>query len=204
MVTPQTCTADTNKLWGFLPQFVRINDQANGYQFLSWLDGICQQQQIIDDLCRDTPTALGWSIILDVGRCPTYALPWLGQLVGVRFSSLILGNDNAMRSAIIAKGGFGRGTVAAITAIASPYLGPTGYVNIIEQHPDPYSLTIQIFGAVGALSYADLAVQNPTYADVATAYPYYDDMNSSQAEAVIAAAIQAAIPAGLVANIVFE
>jgi len=209
MLNPSTCAADTLKLWKFLPPFLQTQDAANNYTFLTWLDGIGQQQQILDNLLRDdTQGNPGWSIVLDVTRCPTYALPWLAQFVGVRFNGATVGNDALMRQAIVNKTGFSRGTPAAIVAAVTPYLGTTGFVNIIERSPDAYSLTIQIHGALGVLDYAQLAKQYPWYTsaggtpNVDGSFPTYASFPNNT-QAMVTAVVQAAIPAGLVANIVF-
>lgn len=209
MVNPDTCAADTLKLWSFLPPFLQDQDATNDYLFLSWLDGIGQQQQIIDTLVRDEPPNPGWSIVLDITRCPTYALPWLGQFVGVRFTGTTIGNDTAMRNAILARGNFSRGTPTAIISSALPFLEIIGgMVNVIERYPDPYSLLVQISGDLNALTYADLAEQYPWYSNaggtpsLSGTFATYADFPQSN-EAIVTAAVLAAIPAGLVATVVF-
>lgn len=208
-VTPTTCAPDTLVLWHFLPQFLKDADAANDYLFLTWLDGMGQQLQILDNLCRDDAGGQpGWSILLDVGRCPTYALPWLAQFVGVRFNGAQLASDSAMRTAILAEGNFKRGTVAAIQAAAAPYLAPGGYVNIIERYPDAYSLTVQVFGDLNAATYAELTLEYPTYNLLVPgnppypALPYYSSFPHSN-QSTVTAAIEAAIPAGLVTTVVY-
>lgn len=154
---------DTLRLWSYLPQFVQEGDAASGYQFLRWLDGIGQQQQIIDTLCRDQGPNPGWSILLDVTRCPTYALPWLAQFVGVRFSSTQT-TDAAQRSAIIGEQGFNRGTVSAIQAVALQYLKPGYSVTVVERTNFPRSI-----------SYAEVDSTYPIYIDVDEAFPRYNN-----------------------------
>jgi|SRR6185437_4019624 len=209
MVTPSTCAPDTLKLWGFLPPPLQITDEANNYTFLTWLDGIGQQQQIIDNLIRDQGANPGWSIVLDVTRCPTYALPWLAQFVGVRFTGPVLGNDSLMRNAIVAKNGFNRGTPGSIVAAVTPFLDPaTGFVNVIENYPDPYSLTVQIFGDLGAMDYAELAKAYPWYTsaggspNLSSSFPTYGNFPANN-QALVTAIVQAAVPAGLVCTVVF-
>ena len=218
MASPPTVSQATTTLYSFLPQFVQDNDAAGGWQFLTWLDGIGQQQQLIDNLCRDTESGIGWSVVLDVSRCPTYALPWLAQFVGVRFTGAQLNDDYMMRSAILAKGNFARGTVAAIVAAVTAALGSAGgTVKVIERvnaagQPDPYALTIVSQDAGGDLAYSELPgyVANalslapgvdPTNANVATVFPNYNNFPVSTSAARTAAAL-AAIPAGLVATVV--
>lgn len=209
MVNPQTCAPDTLRLWSFLPPFLQDTDEQNNYTFLTWLNGIGQQQQLIDTLVRDEPPNPGWSIVLDVTRCPTYALPWLAQFVGVRFDGDTLANDAAMRNAILNKGNFSRGTVSAITAAAVPFLDPvTGFVRVIERYPDPYSLLIEVGGDLNSMTYSELALQYPWYTNaggtpsVSGTFPTYNSFPTSN-QATVTAAIQSVIPAGLVATVVF-
>lgn len=60
--------------------------------------------------------APGWSQVLDINRCPDYALPWLAQFVGAE----ILPGSNMNRQQMVQKikqrAGFDRATVAAIVA----------------------------------------------------------------------------------------
>lgn len=207
-ITPENASPDTLELYSYLPQFLQDTDAENHYTFLSWLEGIGSQQQIIDDLCRDTPEAIGWSTIFNVGTCPTYALPWLAQCVGVRFPGTLT-SDALQRQAILAQAGMKRGTVAAIQAAILPYLGSNGSVQIIERYPDPYSLTIVYGDNDGSLTYSELAVQKPLYAEIpetnvpvgTPGYPNYNDF-PVQTGASVAAVALAAVPAGLIATVI--
>jgi hypothetical protein len=186
-------TADALRLWQATGP-IATWDEQNGSPLLAWLAGPGTVLQVLDDLCRDTPTGPGWSQVLDVTRCPTYALPWLGQFVGVRLPPTLA--DAAMRAAITAELGFGRGTVAALHTAAKPYLKPGGDIIVIERTPDAYSLTVQVDpGDLIGLTYAELAARYPTYDDVAAAFATYDDFTSSEDQLI--AALHAAKPAGL-------
>lgn len=201
---------DTWELWGYLPEFLQISDQNNGYPFLLWLNGICSQLQIIDDLCRDTEQGIGWSVVMDVGRCPNFALPWLAQFVGVNIPGNIMGTtpqqDTAMRQAILAKNSFARGSVLGIVNGILAILGSGASVRIIERWPDPYSLTIQYTDENGQLTYGELAIQYPWYSsaggspNVSTAFPFYNDFPAPSIDD-INAQIQEFIPGGLVATV---
>ena len=224
MVTPETASPDTLTLWNYLPQFAKdidasvkgvdqIGNPSGQYQFLSWLEGAisggslnntsASGLQELDNLCRDSEYGVGWSSVMDVSRCPTYALPWLAQFVGVRFSSTTIGDDSAMRLAILAESSFNRGTPAAIANAVAPYLGPGGFVQIIERYPTPYSFLVKIYGALGALTYGELAKKEGTYQAVATAYATYAAMDGSQSEATATSAVQNAVPGGLVVTVQF-
>ena len=209
-ITPDNASADTLELYGYLPQFIQDSDAANNYTFLSWLEGIGSQQQKIDDLCRDTSYGPGWSVVMDVGRCPNYALPWLAQFVGVNIPGDSVGvspaQDEAMRQTILAKNAFNRGSIQGIVNGILALLGPGASVNIIERYPDPYSLTIQYTDHDGSLTYGELAVQYPWYTssggspNVSTAFPLYSNFPTPTFTQV-SAQIQQLIPGGLVATI---
>lgn len=192
-------TPDALRLWQSTGPWADA-DTANGYQLLRWLAGPGSILQSIDDLCRDSAAGPGWSALLDPARCPTYALPWQGQFVGVRLPATL--PDAEMRRRIAQESGFARGTPAAIQAAAAPYLRPGRSLTIVERTPDPYSLTVVVRdGDLLTLSYAELAAQYPTYADVADAFDTYADFSSNAPQ--LEAALQAAKPAGLVMTVQF-
>lgn len=165
----------------------------------AWLAGPAAMLQPIDDLCRDDDIHPGWSNIFDVTRCPTKALPWLGQLVGVRLAATL--PDAWMRAAVEAEQGFKRGTVPVIEQAAAPFLRPGGSIVVTERFPDPYSIQIGydptfLYG----FTYDELADAYPTYDDLAAAFTTYDDFTASLTQ--FEAAIRLAIPAGLIVSFV--
>lgn len=158
--------------------------------------------QAIDDIVRDTAYNPGWSAILDVNRCPTYALPWLGQFVGVRINQIT--NREQMRQTILAENAFVRGTAAAIEAAANAYMQPGFFVTLQERTAfdgmtfteDAYAITITFVVAdVLNLTYGELFADYPDYAAVLTAFPLYE--NFGQGVVQLEAAVTAAAPAGL-------
>lgn len=60
--------------------------------------------------------APGWSQMLDINRCPDYALPWLGQFVGAGIQSTAGLTRQSMVQRIEKRAGFNRATPAAIVA----------------------------------------------------------------------------------------
>jgi hypothetical protein len=60
------------------------DDSVNGWSLLIYVNAIGVMFQIIEDLVRDTADGPGWSVLMDLDRSPSVALPWLGQFVGVR------------------------------------------------------------------------------------------------------------------------
>jgi hypothetical protein len=84
------------------------------------------------------------SPLLDVDRCPPWALPWLGQLVGVRLPAGV--SDSDARVLIRSVAGWKRGTPAALRAAAGLYLTGTKTVYFRERDPTatdpPYTLEV--------------------------------------------------------------
>lgn len=204
---PPTVAADTLELYralGPIPALTDTVGQADadlGWPLLRILDGVGQILQRVDDITRDDPAtgAPGWSILFDPARCPTYALPWLAQMVGVRFDTTTA-TDTAQRAAIRAEQGFQRGTRAAMQAAAAKWLAPGQTITIFERTPDPYSLTVLLsLQQLAAGPYWQTEDEFPTYAARSAARSAYSTAAYPQAQ--IEAAIVSQKPAGLTMTI---
>jgi hypothetical protein len=66
--------------------------------------------------------APGWSQILDISRCPAYALPWLGQFVGVNLTKTPNLTYEQSVQKILSRPGFSRGTVPALQNSLAAYI----------------------------------------------------------------------------------
>lgn len=177
------------------------SDAALGYPLLKWLDGIGQIVQRLNDLALDNLTTgdPGWSIIFDPDRCPTYALPWLAQCVGVRFDTT-QNTDATQRAAIRGEQAFQRGTLQALQAAANKYLVAGQVINIYERTPDPYSLTVVIsLPQIAQQTFAQIGATYATFAAYKLAFSTFSQPAYAQAQ--ITAALQAAKPAGLIMTI---
>lgn len=111
---------------------------------------LCMANDLIAQYARDDGDYPGWSIMLDVDRAPTSALPWLGQFVGVRLSFRLPGETTEqwtarMRQRIRNKEGFDRGSVPAIVAAAQQYLTGTKTVMLDERDTGPYHFSVFTF-----------------------------------------------------------
>lgn len=158
--------------------------------------------QAIDDIIRDSPYNPGWSILMDINRCPTYALPWLAQFLGVRFSQP--STDAAMRAAIVQESPFDRGTPAYIAYQADlemqfPYavtlMERTSYIGDAIGY-DPYAVTVMYPRlGVGALTYSQLFAEYSNYNAVEAGFPEYEDMYGNTFN--LENAVLAVMPAGL-------
>lgn len=114
----------TDSIYAAVPQFLQDTDGASGYPLYAFIYGIASNVDIeLNSLIRDgigasgypDPAytgASGWSQLVDINRCPTFALPWLAQLVGVSMPSGL--SRSEMVSRIQNRSGFQRGTTEAL------------------------------------------------------------------------------------------
>lgn len=191
--------ADTTALWQATGPAADLDTSGT---LLAWLDGPGQILQVLDTLARDTTTDPGWSVLLDVDRCPDDYLPWLGQLVGVRFDSTLT-DPGQRRTAIRTRSGFARGSVGAIRSAAQRYLTGTQRVDIAERDTGPYHLTVTVYQSqLTGMTYADLSAMYPTYSALTAAFTTY--VGYSAPTAPLTAALLAAKPAGLLMTVVIS
>jgi hypothetical protein len=120
-------------------------DPTNGWSLLILCNAIGQGFQLPDTWLRDTPDGPGWSLLLDVNRCPTEALGWLAQLVGVRL--LPGASDSDSRHRIANVSGWWRGTPANIQQAAWRTLTGQQRVYLYERDPDAYALTVVTYSS---------------------------------------------------------
>lgn len=107
-------------------------DEKLGWPLLIYLGAICDSAfQIVDDLGRDSGGVVGWGKLLDPTTCPDYALPWLGQLVGVDVDQTLSVPNQRLQIQSVA--GWSRGTPASIIAAAQAYLSGTKFVSLQER-----------------------------------------------------------------------
>lgn len=74
---------------------------------------------------------VGWSILLDLTRVPSKALPWLAQFAGVRLNQSL--SDAAQRDQIAEQAGLRRGSLSSIISAAQQFLTGTKDVIVIER-----------------------------------------------------------------------
>jgi len=142
-------------------------ESQNGFALRMYCDSIGGMFQIVEDLSRDGvdnsgKNAPGWSQLMDLPRCPTYALQWLAQFIGVL---LPIGLTDAQQRAYIAAApGWKRGTPAAIIAAAQTHLTGNKLVTLRERSPDAYSFDIHTLTSEtpnSAQTLADILAQKP-------------------------------------------
>lgn len=118
----------------------QTGDATNGAPLRSLATALGTLLQVVVDLSEDTPQGPGWSAIMDVDGAPTFALPWLAQLVGVRLPA---GETDAQqRDRIRNAEGFKRGTPAAMVSAAQRLLTGTKTVFFRERDGGAYRLSV--------------------------------------------------------------
>lgn len=107
-------------------------DPLTAWSLLTYCNAIGLMYELVEDWVRDTPDGPGWSLLLDLDRCPPEALPWLAQFAGVR---VLPGSaETDQRARIAATDGFRRGTRAALVAAAQATL--TGAQTVVFRERD--------------------------------------------------------------------
>jgi hypothetical protein len=159
--------------------------------------------QAINDIIRDTQYSPGYSSILDINRCPTYALPWLAQFVGVRFPQPQ--SDAVMRAAIVNESAFQRGTIGVIEAAAnaqliSPYVVTvherTSFIgNVIGYDPYAILVTYPLNGA-NSLTWGQVFSDFSDWAAVESAYATWGAMQGYIGN--LETAVLNSVPAGII------
>jgi hypothetical protein len=197
---PDTCTLYGRIGWA--------TDKDDSGELLAWIAGIGEMMQVIDSVAADQvmpdgSVAPGWSQVLDIDRCPTYALPWLGQFVGARIPTGL--RDDQMRWMILNSPGWGRGAVDSIAAAANLFLR-SGFTATITERlgGDAYALGISIptAGIVGDATYQDIYLTHVEYSQLPGAFATYADLWAS--DGAILDSIDSAIPAALSVSISFD
>lgn len=195
---PQVAEA-TLRFYGNLGPALRDGDAAQGYPLLRFCESGGRLLQNIEDLTRDAGAAPGWSTLFDITRAPTYALPWMGQTVGVTVDPTI--HDGAQRDQIVRESGQNRGTVAALQQATRSFLqGATPTVDVIERDGNPWTVTVAIYASqLVGMSYAKLSESYPAYTDLTARYSTYQQYAVGFSE--LYQALAQVKPAGLLLNL---
>jgi hypothetical protein len=131
---PAELAPDTfaGRLYDMLEPLAEQDPQA-GWSLLILCNAIGVPYQLVEDWVRDTPDGPGWSLLMDVDRCPSEALPWLAQFAGVRIPPAVV-DDAERRAWIESTDGFNRGTRDALIGAAKATL--TGAQRLIFRERD--------------------------------------------------------------------
>ncbi|HEY7419115.1 MAG TPA: hypothetical protein VH593_28290, partial [Ktedonobacteraceae bacterium] len=110
-------------------------DKLYCWHWMRYVGGLGEMYQEADDIARNGPP---WSSVVDIDRCPDWALLWLAQFVGTRVPARYDADD--ARNYIKATPNWKRGTPAAIIGATQLHLTGKKDVYISERlahTPDP-------------------------------------------------------------------
>jgi hypothetical protein len=124
--------AFAGRLYDMLEPLAEQDPQA-GWSLLILCNAIGVPYELVEDWVRDTPDGPGWSLLMDVERCPPEALPWLAQFAGVRIPPG-LDDVDEQRDWVASTDGFSRGTASALVAGAKATL--TGAQRLVFRERD--------------------------------------------------------------------
>jgi hypothetical protein len=197
-LAPDTFAARLYAMLAPLAQY----DYDNQWSLLILCNAIGTAYQLIEDWVRDSADGPGWSLLLDLDRCPPEALPWLGQFVGVRLLPGASDADNRQR--IGSTDGFKRGTLAALKGAAWNTLTGNRSVYVHERDGTPtdvpnyaYHLTVVTYTSQtpnpaatqaallaqkpGGLVLAYIVIDGQTYDQVVSRFATYADVRAAYA-----------------------
>lgn len=106
-------------------------ESTTGSALTDYVTGVSLPFELVEEWVSDTDTDIGWSLLLDVDRCPVEALPWLAQIVGLRLNTALSEADQ--RQQIHDVSNWKRGTPGAIKGAPAPYLTGTKTVVLRER-----------------------------------------------------------------------
>lgn len=102
-------------------------EATTGDALTEYVTGLSLPFELVEAWASDTNTDIGWSLLLDIDRCPVEALPWLAQIVGLKLNTaLSVANQ---RQQIHDAPNWKRGTPGAMAGAPAPYL--TGSKTVI-------------------------------------------------------------------------
>jgi len=122
------------------------DDESTGWNLLVYVNAHGTMFQLVEGLVRDTADGPGWSPLLNLQLCPPDALPWLGQMIGVRIPPGVT-DPAAQRRWIAETDGWSRGTTAALMGACRATL--TGKQRIVFRERDG-----AVYGDGGSPNYA--------------------------------------------------
>jgi hypothetical protein len=127
---------------------VATEDEGLGWPLLRFIVALSAMFENVEALARSGDRRVPYSRMLDVTLCPTFALPFLGQLAGVALRPLRVGEtleawDAYARDAIVRRGGRNRGRPDAILSAVQEVLTGTKSARLLERAGgDAYALTL--------------------------------------------------------------
>lgn len=176
------------RIYEQFPEYLQNNDLET---FVTALGDMFQE---MTDLSADGPNGeIGWSILVDLSRAPSEALPWLAQFVGATTIPSL--SDADQRTYIQSKPGWKRGSLDGMTAEIQAVLTGTKRVIITERDSSAYHFAVLTFTAEtpsttrvnqaivaqkpAGLQYTYTTSTGQDYAYASVAYATYNTLNTS-------------------------
>lgn len=117
------------------------DDEENGWSYAHYIAAKYGPGELVESWARDTDDGPGWSILLDLDRCPEIALPWLAQFKGAVIPAGMPPGD--WREWVRTAEGLRRGQVPALIAAGQRHLtGTRGVRVILRTGPTWYHTTV--------------------------------------------------------------
>lgn len=117
------------------------NDEALGSPLAHFIAAKMGPIEDIAAWVRDTDDGTGYSVLLDIDRCPAFALPWLAQFKGVVIPAGL--TEAEQRAWVHTAEGQHRGTVDALIAAGQRHLTGTRSVRVFERvGGNAYAITV--------------------------------------------------------------
>lgn len=108
-------------------------ESSTGDALTDYVTGLSLPFELVEEWASDTDNGeVGWSLLLDVNRCPMEALPWLAQIVGLKLNTALSEADQ--RQQIHDVPNWKRGTPGAVQGAPVPFLTGTKTVIIRERY----------------------------------------------------------------------
>lgn len=142
----------------------QIVERLRTIDLVTYVEGLAVPFQLVEDWASDTDDGeTGWSLLVDVDRCPVEALPWLGQFVGVKVDTSLTEADQRQQIHDLAN--LRRGTIGALTSAPAPYL--TGSKTVIFR--ERYDTANTLVDSPGHLTVITYTSETPDSAKVLAA-----------------------------------
>jgi hypothetical protein len=115
-------------------------DEEAGYPLYGLVEALTSPQDPLEEIVREDDTHPAWARAVDPYEAPLWVLPWLAALVGVEWAAE---PSEALRTKIIERPNYRRGTVPAIRSAVQATLTGTKTVRIAARVNDsPWRMTV--------------------------------------------------------------
>jgi hypothetical protein len=123
---------------------IAYGDEDAGYPLYGLVEALTLPQDALEEIVREDDTHPAWARAVDPYEAPLWVLQWLGALVGVEWTGP---SSEALRTKVLERSNFRRGTPTAITSAAQTTLTGTKTVFIgARDGGSPWRMTVGTLG----------------------------------------------------------